>query len=107
MKQTVSMIAIMAILTVPAFAGRPRVPDITVSEPSEPVNVLPGVSGSQQCDNSTLGQNENNSTSNVEAIWVANKYNIVYDCATGISSYNAQYGTAVYGNEFTFSYFCF
>ena len=105
MKQTVSVTAIMLMLTTPGVAGRIKVPDITISEPSEPVNVLPGVSGSQQCDNSTLGQSENNSTSNIEAIWVANKYNIVYDCGNGIAQ-NAN-SVAIYGNEFTFSYLCF
>ena len=65
MNKILSISAIMAILSLPAYAGL-----------SQGGGGPTGVGGSTTCDSATLGQSENNSTANVEADWTANTINI-------------------------------
>ena len=69
MRNLISVSAIMAILSLPGYAGLDQGGGSVVPT---------GVGGSTTCDNATLGQSDNNSTANVEATWVPNTYNVQY-----------------------------
>ena len=62
MKNILTISAIMAIISLPAFAT---------------------ITNNATCDTTNLGQSENNSTANVEADWTANTINIVWNSNNG------------------------
>ena len=54
------------------------------------------------CDTTNLGQSENNSTANVEATWVANRYDVAYRCSSEEVAYESTMFAATYGQPYTF-----